>query len=190
MKYIIEHLESKLYKWCEIEYEHISKIIGKENLIFTNIKTPAQRKKLAQLGTVYKESIAMLNFPKMCVLDPFAEKELVPEDKAQFDYCVFGGILGDHPMQARTKKELVTRMNNPITRHIGKEQFPTDNAVYVVKQILENKKRLNELKFIDEIDIELRDGESIQFPFRYVSINGKPLVSEKLIEYLKKRKTI
>jgi ribosome biogenesis SPOUT family RNA methylase Rps3 len=190
MKYIIEHLEAKLYRWCEIEYEHISTIAGKENLIFTNIKTEAQRRKLKKYGEVYKESVAVLNFPLMCVLDPFAKKELVHADSKEFDYCVFGGILGDHPMQARTKKELVSRMKNPVTRHIGKEQFPTDNAVYVVREILEHHKKLNELKFVDEIDIELREGESIQFPFRYVLIEGKPLVSENLVKYLKKRKMI
>src|SRR3989344_4588506 len=36
--YIIEHLEQKLWPWCVIEYKHISKIAGKNNLWFTNIK--------------------------------------------------------------------------------------------------------------------------------------------------------
>ena len=38
MKFIIEHLEKKLFEWCLIEYEHISKIVGKNNLIITNVK--------------------------------------------------------------------------------------------------------------------------------------------------------
>ncbi len=37
MKFIIEHLEPELYPWCLIEYKHISKIVGKNNLIYTNI---------------------------------------------------------------------------------------------------------------------------------------------------------
>ena len=43
--YVIEHLEPKLWEWCEIEYESISKIVGKENLWFTNIKN---EKRIAQ----------------------------------------------------------------------------------------------------------------------------------------------
>jgi len=37
MKYAIEHF-GKLFKWYYIEYAHISKIVGKKNLIFTNVK--------------------------------------------------------------------------------------------------------------------------------------------------------
>lgn len=190
MKYIIEHLERRLYRWCEIEYEHISKIAGKENLIFTNIKTAAQRKKLEKIGTVYTESIVALSFSNICVLDPSAPQELIPADAKHFEYYVFGGILGDHPSRARTKKELVSQLKNPATRHIGKEQFPTDNAVYVVKEIIEKRKTLKEMSFIDGIEIHLREGESIEFPFRYVLVDGKPLLSEKLVKYLKRRKTI
>ena len=36
--YVIEHLEPRIYRWCVIEYKHISKIVGKENLWFTNGK--------------------------------------------------------------------------------------------------------------------------------------------------------
>ena len=36
--YIIEHLEPKIGRWTLIEYAHISKIVGKRSLWFTNIK--------------------------------------------------------------------------------------------------------------------------------------------------------
>ena len=49
MKFVIEHLESELYEWCLIEYEHISKIVGKDNLTFTNIKSE-DKKKLRDYG--------------------------------------------------------------------------------------------------------------------------------------------
>ena len=40
MKFIIEHLEPEedISKWCFFEYEHISEIVGEDNLIFTNVK--------------------------------------------------------------------------------------------------------------------------------------------------------
>ena len=37
MKFIIEHLEPELYKWCLIEYRHISEIVDKDGAIFTSI---------------------------------------------------------------------------------------------------------------------------------------------------------
>ena len=50
MKVIIEHLEPELYDWCLIEYEHISKIAGKGNLIFTNIKNKKETEKLKNMA--------------------------------------------------------------------------------------------------------------------------------------------
>ena len=58
MKFIIEHLEPELYDWCLIEYEHISKIVGKENLIFTNIN-----KKYKNTGLLMKR--VFVNYPRV-----------------------------------------------------------------------------------------------------------------------------
>src|SRR3989344_2037027 len=76
MKFIIEHLEPKLYEWCLIEYKHISKLVGKKNLIFTNIKNQKDISKLRKLGSVKKESVAELKLNKACLLDPKASKTL------------------------------------------------------------------------------------------------------------------
>ena len=73
MKFIIEHLEPRLFKWCIIEYTHISEIVGKDNLIFTNIREN-DIKKLEKLGEVYTKSVKKMNFDNSCVLDPFAKK--------------------------------------------------------------------------------------------------------------------
>ena len=80
-------------------------------------------------------------------------------------------------------------MPNVETRNLGKEQMPTDNAVYAAKLIAEGK-RFEDIKFIDTIEIDIQKGLSVELPFRYVNINGKPLISEKLVEFLKKRRTI
>ena len=187
MLYILEHLELRLYKWCYLEYQHISKIVGKEHLLFTNIKTASQKNKLLPFGKVEQRSVTELNLQRACILDPFAQKTLKPEDKHLFDYFIFGGILGDYPMKARTKVELSNKLNAQI-RNIGKEQFPTDNAFYVVKQIIENNKQLSDLKFKDELELPIKEGESVHLPFRYVLIKGKPLVYPKLMHYLKTKK--
>jgi len=179
MKYIIEHMEPELYEWCIIEYKHISEIVGKDNLIITNINEKDVGK-LNGLGEIKTDSVNELSLGKACILDANADKELSNED---FEYLVFGGILGDYPPKKRTSK---LNLKNAERRNLGKNQFPTDNAVYVAKQIIDGKK-LGDLEFIDHIEIELNDGESVQLPFRYVVVNGKPLVSKELIEHLKKK---
>ena len=184
MKYVIEHF-GKAFKWHLIEYEHISKLVGKDNLIFTNTSS----KPLASFGKVEKKSIAELGFPDVCILDPASDKILTPEDCRRFKYLVFGGILGDFPPRERTKELLTSRMPNVETRNLGKEQMPTDNAVYAAKLIAEGK-RFEDIKFIDTIEIDIEKGLSVELPFRYVSINKKPLISKKLVEFLKKRRTI
>ena len=194
MKYIIEHLEPRLYKWCIIEYTHISKIVGKANLIFTNIKSEKAREKLIKLGEVRKESIADtsdLGSCRACVLDPEAETTLSPDDSKNFCCIIFGGILGDYPPRKRTKEELTDVLKKKgkkfETRNLGKEQMATNTAVYVTKKILDGTP-LSKIIFMDEIEIEINEGESIQLPFRYVIEDGKAVLPEGFVEFLKTRK--
>ena len=121
MKYIIEHMEKDLSEWCYWEYQNISKIVGKENLIFTNTNNP----QLKKLGKVIPKSVTRLNLKKACLLDPSAQQTLKPSDK--FDYLIFGGILGDYPRKKRTEP-LAKKLNIP-TRNLGKKQMSTDNAI-------------------------------------------------------------
>src|SRR3989338_8451484 len=103
MKFIIEHLEPELYEWCIIEYGHISKIVGKDNLVFTNIKNKKEQDKLKKNGEVCGKRISELEFGNICVLDQHSKKELTANDKNKFQYFVFGGILGDNPAKKRTQ---------------------------------------------------------------------------------------
>ena len=73
------------------------------------------------------------------------------------------------------------------TRNLGKKQMPTDAAVYVTKKVLEGKK-LNDLKFLDELEIEINENESVTLPFRFVVDDNKLVINEKLVEHLRKRK--
>ncbi len=190
--YIIEHLEPRLWDWCLIEYEHISEIVGKENLWFTNIKQEKDAKKLEKFGKVFFESVKeiKIDIDKICVLDPEADKTLTPEDSDNFQYFIFGGILGDFPPRRRTKEELTKFLPDAEKRNIGKEQMSTDNAVFTVKQIAEEKKKFEELKFIDNASIEINEFESVELPYRYnlVNVGGKekPFMSKKIIDYIKK----
>ncbi|MFH1592828.1 MAG: SAM-dependent methyltransferase [Candidatus Woesearchaeota archaeon] len=180
MKYIIEHMEPKVYKWCLLEYTHISKIVGKKNLIFTNVK--AGRKLLEQIGKVYKESINDLGFKNICILDFPADKTLSAKDN-KFDYILLGGILGDYPRRKRTKKIKIKAEK----RDLGPKQMSTDTAAYVAKGLLSGKK-LTDFKFKDKIEIFLGSKESVQLPFRYVEVDGKILLPKGFIEFLKRKK--
>lgn len=181
--FIIEHLEPRLWHWCLIEYKHISKIVGKKNLWFTNVKKGST--KLSKYGKVMKNSVRVLKLKNACVLDPEAKKTLSPKDK--FDYLIFGGILGDYPPKKRTKKELTKFIKNAAVRNIGKEQMSTDNAVYTVHEIV-NGKNFKNLKFQDNLSIEIEKGLSLDLPYRYNLVKGKPLISKELLNHLKRKR--
>ena len=188
MKFIIEHLEPELYEWCMIEYGHISRIVGKSNLIFTNLNEK-DANKLKKYGVVYSKSISELKLKNLCVLSQHSKKTLTANDKNKFRYFVFGGILGDNPAKNRTDAILKNLKKSDIkfeTRNLGNKQMPTDTAVYVAKKILEGKK-LSDFRFVDELEIEINDNESINLPFRYVVDNNKLIINEKLVGYLRKR---
>ncbi|MBI2542221.1 hypothetical protein HYV80_05930 [Candidatus Woesearchaeota archaeon] len=190
MKFIIEHLEPKLYQWCLAEYGHISEIAGRKNLIFTNIKNKKWQDKLKKYGEVCEKSVSESGFKKICVLSQYSKKTLTAKDKKKFRYLVLGGILGDNPAKKRTNEVINKLKKQKIkfeTRNLGSVQMPTDVAVYVSKKILEGKK-LNYFKFADEAEIEINENESIVLPFRYAVDGNKVIISEKLVDYLRKRK--
>jgi len=185
--YIIEHLEPNLLSWCFIEYAQISKIVGKENLWFTNVKKK-DRKKLDKYGLVFCESVRNIKLEECCVLDPTARKTLISADRKNFRYFIFGGILGDYPPKNRTREELSKFLPRAEKRNIGKKQLSTDNAVYIVNEILKGKK-LSSMKFQDETEIKINEVESVILPFRYPIVNGNARISKELLEFIKKKKT-
>ena len=185
-KIIIEHLEPKLWPWCKIEYESISTIIPKQNLWFTNVHNGASF--LQNIGKISKESVINIRLNKICVLDPNAPKTLKPKEAKSFDYFIIGGILGDYPPKKRTRIELTSKILNVQARNLGKKQFSTDNAVYVLKQIIEGTP-LEKIKFQNKITIKINKIESVDLPYYYPLINGKPRISKKLIRYLKNKKS-
>ncbi len=192
MKFIIEHLEKELYKWCLIEYKNISRIVGKSNLIFTNIKDNKDKNKLKKLGQVIGKSVTKLNLKRACLLDLKAKETLQPKDVSRFDFVIFGGILGDFPEQGRTEKYLTSKLKNVETRNLKEIQMSTDTAVLVTSLILKGK-TIDKIKFIDKPTLTLKKGkfqEEINLPYRYVSKNNKPIISRELIKYIKDKEDL
>ena len=186
MRYVIEHF-GRLYKWSLIEYKHISNLVPKKNLIFTNIKTPEAKKKLAGLGTVYKKSFEHLNLKDCCILDPSANKPLTPPRAKKFSYLIFGGILGQHPRKGRTA--IVGEGLKIPRRNLGKKQMATDNAVYVAKRIVEGVP-IEKIKVQDGLKLKLNERLEVILPYRYVIVNSKPLISKELMQHIKKTKSL
>jgi len=182
--YIIEHLEPKIGRWTLIEYAHISKIVGKRSLWFTNIKH--RSKKLEKLGKCFKESIKEMNLKNACILDPEAKQLLSPVEAKNFNYFIFGGILGDYPPKKRTKKEL-TQFIKGKARNIGKKQMSTDNAIYTVKQITKGK-NFKDLEFKYNISLKMNKYLTLELPYLYNIVKGKPLISKELIIFLKRKR--
>jgi ribosome biogenesis SPOUT family RNA methylase Rps3 len=180
MIYVIEHLDKRLFPWCLLEYKSISETVGKANLLFTRTSS----RLLVPLGRVTRKSAAELRLKNACVLDPFAKKTLCSKDS--FDHLIFGGILGDEPMQRRTERELTVPLG-VTSRNLGPMQMSTDTAVYVAKRILDGE-MLSDIKFCDEIEIRISKEESVVLPFRYALVDGKPRLAPGLVEHLKRRR--
>eukprot|EP01134_Creolimax_fragrantissima_P003550 CFRG3550T1 len=185
MKYIIEHLEEEVGKWCVCEYTHMAECVGADNLIVSNVSAEdSERLPLENVKKVSQRCNELGFDPsRVCLLDLRAEKELSPEDATEFDAVVFGGILGDHPPRDRTG---CLRTHGFTTRVLGNRQMSTDTAVLVCKTILEDGKKLSEIEFLDDIELKTGELDTTLLPYRYVATeSNEPLLANGLIEILR-----
>lgn len=108
-----------------------------------------------------------VDFSRVCLLDLRADQPLTPADASQFEVFLFGGILGDHPPRDRTS---ALRKLGFAIRSLGRLQMSTDTAVLTTSLIVDRGRKIEEIAFIEEPEIEgKRKGESVQIEgFRYV----------------------
>ena len=180
MKYVIEHLNDEVFEWCLLEYRHISQVVGKDNLIFTNIPKEDAHK-FKNLGEVHTKSVIDLNLSRCCILEMEASKELEPSDAKNFEYVVFGGILGDDPPRGRNE---VLQKLYCESRSLGSKQMSTDTAAMVTHMIL-NGTKMKDITFQDTIELETGENDAVVLPYRYVIKNGKPILPPGLFEMLR-----
>jgi ribosome biogenesis SPOUT family RNA methylase Rps3 len=186
LKFVIEHLELEISTWLQIEYAHSSEIVGKNRLIFTNVKSETDKAKLSSLGTVKEQSFAKIYKQKeIVILDPKAKLPLKIEDLTDKKAVVIGGILGDNPPKGRTKLLITKLCPKAIVRNIGKSQFTIDGAAYIAKLVSEGFK-LEEIPVKKGLIIKLSENHAIYLPYAYPLKDGKPLIHKTLIEYLSK----
>ncbi|KAF8337038.1 DUF431-domain-containing protein [Cantharellus anzutake] len=211
---VLEHMEDddeetkSLPPWVALEYRHILTLAGAGSTVyFTNLSTNSSCFLRESLGAV-PGSIAPggtanevtsleatttsildlmrqrdIPIERVCLLDPKATQELSPEDGGAFDYFLFGGILGDDPPRDRTSE---LRVLGFPSRHLGSLQMTTDTALGVTKMIVVDKRLMREIEFLDHPTIYFNAKESVEMPFRYIKINGEPLMPPGMREHLHK----
>jgi len=182
---IIEHCEQTLSEWLMLEYKHAAKIWSGK-LLFTRVTNIKATKVLRTLGSVKKENAKDLYAGKNCiVLDPQAQRPLIPKDCANADALIVGGLLGYEKPQGRTKT-LISTTSGFQTRHLGPLQLSIDGAVFVIKAINLGL-HLKDIEIAKEIEIIHDKVHSTILPFGYPIIDNKPVITPGLVEYLCKQ---
>ncbi|MCB9359603.1 hypothetical protein H6503_06755 [Candidatus Woesearchaeota archaeon] len=187
VKFLIEHLDPKLWKWSLTEYKHISEIVGKKNTIFTNIKNKTEQKKLEAYGKVESRSVKEFKsneLKKACILDPSAKELLTPKDAKRFDMIILGGVLGDYPRKRRTKKELTDKIRGIPARNLSKYQMSTNTAAYVCYKIL-NGTSIEKIRFRRKLTVKIDEHSDVTLPFTFVEEDGKLVLPKGYIDLVK-----
>ncbi len=184
LKFVIEHLEEEIGKWLYIEYKHASEIVGRENLMFTNVKGVEDRNLLSEFGEVEARSFRdVFRQDEVVILDPKAERKLVTSDFYGKKAVVIGGILGDNPPRGRTQRYLSNLCPKAVKRNLGRKQFSIDGAVYVAKMVSEGIP-LEAIRVVDGLNIRVDEFVEIYLPYVYPLNDGKPVIHEELVKYL------
>jgi len=184
LKFVIEHLEEEIGKWLYIEYKHASEIVGRENLMFTNVKGVEDRNLLSEFGEVEARSFRdVFRQDEVVILDPKAERKLVTSDFYGKKAVVIGGILGDNPPRGRTQKYLSNLCPKAVKRNLGRKQFSIDGAFYVAKMVSEGIP-LEAIRVVDGLNIKVDEFVEIYLPYVYPLNDGKPVIHEELVKYL------
>ncbi|KAI1200818.1 SAM-dependent RNA methyltransferase [Nemania serpens] len=194
--YIVEHLDPELGPWSELEYVAIARETARAGGTFvlssvpaalaadlpaTLAGEPAFRAETRGVEELYPGGEQRA---RVCLLDPRADRDISPDDKALFDVFLFGGILGDDPPRDRTGE---LRVKGFEGRRLGPVQMTTDTAVRVTRMVIEEQFTLNMVPYVDHPDLKINEHESTEMPFRYVKgDDGKPVMPEGMMDLIKK----
>ncbi|KAI2624963.1 DUF431-domain-containing protein [Hypoxylon sp. NC1633] len=193
--YVVEHLDPELGQWSELEYAAIAQETQRVGGTFMLSSLPpafAVPDRLARVPAFRAEQRGVEEIyggegegkERVCLLDPQAEKDLSPDDKADFDVFLFGGILGDDPPRDRTSE---LRKKGFKGRRLGPVQMTTDTAVRVTRMVIEEQFTLNKIPYTDFPELKFNEHESTEMPFRYVKDDdGNPIMPPGMLDLIKK----
>ncbi len=176
---VVEHLERLSY-WVWLEYLHLSRAWGKQ-VLFTNVKDPDERRKLSRLGFVEERSVAELDFDDVIVLDPAAPSPLSPDDVHDRTAIVIGGICGEFRLTGKTGRLVTSGVPNARVRNLGSKQLTTDTAA-LAALLISSGKPLDQLSFTDSVEVEVTPGSSVELPYGYLLVDGRPLITPGLVQ--------
>ncbi|PCH36884.1 DUF431-domain-containing protein [Wolfiporia cocos MD-104 SS10] len=205
--YVVEHMEEDeesskaIPRWVELEYMHMRSLAGTgAHVEFTHLSQSscktlsslfsdtAEREDTAEASTHTISVMELMKqrgvpIEKVCLLDPRAEKELSPSDgDGEFEWFLFGGILGDDPPRDRTGELRVLGFPN---RHLGPVQMTTDTALGVTKLVVQDKIPLSKIPYVDHPTIVFNSKESVEMPFKYIADKrGEPILPPGMREHL------
>ena len=168
--FVVEHMEPYLFEWCLAEYlamqqylhHHPCRLLIANSQQYRHFQGKEQEDNqlnIHRLEESFKDSKGQCSSEdqsvvelhkswegkRVCMLDLRAEKELSSEE--EWDFIVFGGVLGDHPPRDRPAP---VRQHFPVLRHLGAMQLATDTAVLVSRLILCNRLALGEIPMVRE----------------------------------------
>jgi ribosome biogenesis SPOUT family RNA methylase Rps3 len=92
-------MEPELDAWSTIEYSNLINNLDLQLVVTEHLMEtiPPNLKHCA--STLKPNHWPKTQQDRVLLLDPASNHELKPEDKNNFDYLLFGGILGDDPPQ-------------------------------------------------------------------------------------------
>lgn len=141
--FVVEHLDPELGPWSALEYKTIAEELRKAGSDFILSSVPASLIAAEDFADVKENarSDSVENYfadqkSQICLLDPAAKQELMPEDAGKFEIFLFGGILGDDPPRDRTSE---LRKKGFEGRRLGPKQMTTDTAVRVTRMVVQGQ---------------------------------------------------
>lgn len=198
-------MEDGFSEWVTLEYAQIIRDVGASKLILVSVSKDIGQKDipkvLVEMGLQWThkglesvvEEFPDLKLPPLrpgnvCLLDPRAKEDLSVGDKKEFEYLLFGGILGDHPPRDRTSELLKLHPGLLVGKRLGDKQMTTDTAIRVTQMIMRDSVPLNEIPFVDYPEFRFNKHEATEMPFRYVldEKNNKPILPEGMLDLIKK----
>ena len=183
---VIPHLEPCISPWILSEYRFVSKLFGRDAVVFTNIRKKRDGDILKKLGRVFRgdfrEFIGSLGIDvdKVLVLDPKVKERLGLSDVRECYVAIIGGIMGDYPPRGRTWTYISSKLRGARIRSLHDGQLTIAGVAYVLKKVIEGIP-LSKLDFIEGIKIKaklLGFEHEIYLPYVFPLENGEPVVPE------------
>jgi len=196
---IIENAEPFLSEWLRAEYKH-SALHWENEVWITNLGQDAikglEKLQMKNLKLFSKHCWDVIKKGNVLILDPQGDKIIEKSDLDFADFVIVGGILGEKVMKGRTKKKITDKFLDNLGNmdgkvnikvvNLGKYHFPIDQAVIFCEKLYKGEK----IEIIEDPEFVLESKENmkrvVSLPYAYIKEGEKILISNELMDLLKK----